>query len=75
LAARDNHFHFGEALLCVNGFGAADGWRRAVSWRGQGNHYRGPGDWLCVDGRPAGLRGLPAWQKTWGAEADAVVVP
>src|SRR5439155_25815052 len=72
VTARDNSFDFREALLCVNGFAGPDGWRRAVTWHGQGNRYRGAGDWLCIDGRPAGARGLQAWQAIWGAEAESV---
>jgi serine/threonine-protein kinase len=71
VTARHNRFDFREALLCANGFAEPDGWRRAVTWHGQGNHYRGPGDWLCADGRPAGVRGLPAWQDIWGAEPES----
>ena len=54
VTARDNRFDFAEALLCVNGFGGPDGWRRAVRWHGQGNQCRAAGEWLCVDGRPLG---------------------
>lgn len=75
VTAGNNRFDFGEALLCVNGCGGPGGWRRAVAWRGEGNRYRGPGDWLRVDGRAAGARGLPGWQETWGAEPGSAVVP
>jgi serine/threonine-protein kinase len=70
-AARHNRFDFREALLCANGFAEPDGWRRAVTWQGRENHYRGPGDWLCVDGQPAGARGFAAWQGIWGAEPES----
>ncbi|HKI33258.1 MAG TPA: protein kinase [Gemmataceae bacterium] len=70
LTIRDNHFAFDEALLCLNGFGGQECWRQAVTWRGQGNRYKGAGDWLCIDGRPAGAPGLRAWQELWGTEAE-----
>jgi serine/threonine protein kinase len=54
VAARGNHLEFEEALLCANGFGEPDGWRRAVTCHGQGNDCRGGKDWLCIDGQPAG---------------------
>jgi hypothetical protein len=58
VTARDNRFDFREALLCVNGFGGPDGWRRAVQWQAQGNQCSGTDDWLCVDGQPADGREL-----------------
>ena len=75
VVAHNNHFDFREALLCVNGFGGPDGWRRVVTWRGQGNRYRGSGDWLCADGLPSGGRGLQAWQRIWGAEVESAEEP
>jgi hypothetical protein len=75
VTARDCRFEFREALLCVNGFADPDGWQRAVTWRGQGNRYRGGGDWLCVDGRPARGRGLAAWQGIWGPEPESAEGP
>jgi serine/threonine protein kinase len=75
VTAGNNRFDVGEALLCVNGCGGPGGWRRVVAWHGRGNRYRGPGDWLRVDGRAAGPRDLEAWQQTWGAEPGSAVVP
>jgi serine/threonine-protein kinase len=75
VSASDNSLRFHDALLCLNGFGEAEGWRRAVTWHGRGNQYHGRGDWLCVDGKPAGASGLSAWQATWGNEADSRDLP
>jgi hypothetical protein len=75
VAARGNRFDFGEALLCVNGFGKPDGWRRAVTWRGERNQYGSGADWLCVDGRTGGASGLQAWLDMGMAEGEAVVGP
>jgi hypothetical protein len=70
VTARSNRFELSEALLCVNGFGGSDAWRRAVVWRGAANRYRGPCDWLCVDGKPADVRRLTAWQQSFEAEPE-----
>jgi serine/threonine protein kinase len=75
LSARNNRFEFRDALLCLNGFDKPTSWRRAVTWRGQANGYCGRDDWLCVDGRPAGARGLAAWQGLWGTELDSTELP
>lgn len=65
---RDNRFDFGEALLCVNGFGGPDDWRRAVKWRGQGNQCRTAGGWLCVGGRPLSGRELSGCEEPTSPE-------
>jgi serine/threonine-protein kinase len=75
VTARENRLEFGEALLCVNGFGGPDGWRRAVTWCGEQNQYGGSTDWLRVDGRPGGASGLRTWQDMGMAEGEAVVRP
>jgi hypothetical protein len=75
VSTSNNSFRFRDALLCLNGFSEPEGWRHAVCWHGQGNQYHGPGDWLCVDGRPAGPGGLGAWQAIWGTEADSRDLP
>jgi serine/threonine-protein kinase len=75
VTARNNHFDFAEGLLCLNDLGGPDGWRRAVTWYGQRNRCRGSGDWLHVDGRPAGVCGLQAWQQTWTTDTDSEPLP
>ena len=71
VTARSNGFDFDEALLCINGLGPDD-WRRSVIWHGQENRYRGSSDWLCIDGRSAGVGDLAAWQRTWGSEEQSL---
>jgi serine/threonine-protein kinase len=73
LKVRDNHFTFGEALLCLNGFGEPGRWRQAVSWRGQSNRYSAAGNWLCIDGRPAGAMELRPGQELWETERESLV--
>jgi hypothetical protein len=75
VTARNNQFDFAEGLLCLNDLGGPDGWRRAITWDGQRNRCRGPGDWLHVDGRPAGVCGLQAWQQTWTTDRDSEPLP
>lgn len=63
VTARDNVFHFREALLSYAGCGPD--WRQATRWQGHANRYLGLGDWLLVEGRPAGVRGLDQWRDLW----------
>jgi Protein kinase domain len=60
--ARDNHLAFRQALVSYADF---PGWRRGTAWHGQTNRYEGPADWVRVEGAPAGVHGLPAWQALW----------
>ncbi len=75
VASQRNYFDFPETLLCLNGCDGPAGWRHTVAWHGQENHYRGPGDWLQINGRPAGVNGLSAWQATWADEAASLDEP
>ena len=61
VTSQRNHCDFSETLLCLNGCDGPAGWRHTVAWHGQENHYRGPGDWLQIDGRPGGVNALSAW--------------
>jgi serine/threonine-protein kinase len=71
LSAEGSTFHFRETLLAIAGGHGSDR-RSDVSWRGDGNHYHGPGTWLWLDDQPTTLRGLPAWRTYWrSAEATS----
>jgi serine/threonine protein kinase len=63
--ARNNRFAFREAFLGYVGFPGEDGWRRATSWQGGQNVYQAAGDWLHVDGKPAGVRSLEDLHACW----------
>jgi serine/threonine protein kinase len=73
--AERNSFRFRQALLsCLS---SPEGALRPITrWQGRENHYRGSGDWVAVNGRPAGVHGLRAWRELWGdAETESVEEP
>jgi hypothetical protein len=62
--ARENEFQFRDALVSLAG--AGDG-RRALTWQGERNRYQGRGEWLHVEGRPAGVSNLDGWRAAFAA--------
>jgi hypothetical protein len=61
ISARDNDLMFEQALVSCSGTSVRpDG--RSFSWHGSGNTFQGGAEWLLVDGKPAGVRGLDAWR-------------
>jgi serine/threonine protein kinase len=67
-----NEFAFREALLSYTDLPTRDAWRPVTSWEGQDNRYSGPMAWVMIDGAPAKVGGLEAWQGLWGpAETGA----
>jgi len=62
-----NDFSFRQAVLSFTGSADKVAWQK-TAWHGHNNTYHGASDWLCVDGSPAGIRGLAAWQSCWGEE-------
>jgi serine/threonine protein kinase len=66
IEAYGNHFAFRAALVSYRELPDHNGWRKATTWRGRDNRYVGTDDWIQVDGAPAGIRSLKAWQALWG---------
>jgi serine/threonine-protein kinase len=51
LEVHGNQFHFGEALLSLDGYRERDAWKRVLRWSGGDNRYEGKA-WLRLEGRP-----------------------
>jgi hypothetical protein len=68
--ASGNQFTFRQALVSYVGFPGPDGWRRATVWRGRENVFHGGGDWVSVEGEPAGVHSLEDWRRLWQAPAS-----
>jgi serine/threonine protein kinase len=64
VTANGNEITFRQAL--VSQAGVVEPGR--IVWRGRDNTYRPADDWLCVDGKPGGVRGLAAWRAHCGDE-------
>jgi hypothetical protein len=60
-----NEFTVHEALFSCTGFTDPECWRDASPWHGSDNHYRGPGNWLLMNGKAIELCTLPAWGESW----------
>lgn len=76
VSASDNTFAFREALLSFAGCMGADSWRTATRWQGHNNRYRPFADWLTVEGRSIGVRGLEDWRGLWrNSETGSVEDP
>jgi serine/threonine-protein kinase len=67
IIARDNDIMFDQALISYAGTsGPSDG--RRFLWHGGGNTFQAGGEWLLVEGKPAGVRSLDAWRAHCGDE-------
>jgi hypothetical protein len=66
--AQGNRFTFGRGVLRFAGDADSEARRHLVAWHGRDNTYRGAGDWLCLEGRPGGVRCLADWEAWWNAE-------
>jgi hypothetical protein len=65
--ADENDVTFREALLSFDEF-VGTAWRKRMTWRGRGNRYTGPAEWVHLNGLPAGVRGIGDWRTLWGPE-------
>jgi serine/threonine protein kinase len=65
ISAHGNDLTFDQALVSCAAAGAAPDGRRFV-WHGSGNTFQAAAEWLFVDGKPAGVRGLDAWRTFCG---------
>jgi serine/threonine protein kinase len=67
ISARDNDMMFEQALVSCAGPAVRPDGRRFI-WHGSGNTFQAGGEWLLMDGRSAGVRGLDAWRAHCGDE-------
>jgi serine/threonine protein kinase len=62
VTAKGNEIIFRQALISQAGEVAAS----KIVWRGRDNTYQPAADWLCIDGKAGGVRGLDAWRAHCG---------
>jgi hypothetical protein len=63
--ARASRFHCREALLSCAGYGSPRGGLQQVEWSGSRNVVEAAGDWVSLEGVPAGIRDEHGWNALW----------
>jgi serine/threonine protein kinase len=63
--ASKNEITFRQAVVSYTNHGNEKAWEK-THWSEGANTYQGTSDWICVNGMPAGICGLDAWQRCWG---------
>jgi hypothetical protein len=67
ISAQGNDLAFEHALVsCVAMVASPNATR--FHWQGNANTFQGAGEWVLVDGKPAGVRGLDAWRTHCGSD-------
>jgi hypothetical protein len=64
VTANGNEITFRQALVSQTGIVEAG----RIAWRGRDNVYQPADEWLCIDGKPAGIPNLAAWRARCGAD-------
>jgi serine/threonine protein kinase len=59
-----NEIGFRQAVVSYSSHANEKAWEK-THWRESDNAYQGTSNWICVNGMPAGICGLDAWQKCW----------